>query len=310
MRRERLTAPILLALLVALVSLLCAAGEPALGAGVRAAAPLPRCAAHGYGAGLELQSLPQTAARQAEVMLTGGWLAGKDGGHACALDTTIHLSIADAGGITASADWPVHAVLRPWGSVEHTWVWRNWCGAGGDGDVTISLGLAHGKSMSERVPDPPTCTDANAPSAVADVGTGPKYVHLHGDRAAPHILPKPLPPALPEAVIKPKNAWIVSDGYTLVAVYAGSPGADPSRGRFAIIRQNLIFGIQYNPPEIVDLGKVGPIRITRAPHGVSRETTAQHGELAFVAANGTKGVLDLYGDRVRITAAAVAPASS
>jgi hypothetical protein len=104
------------------------------------------------------------------------------------------------------------------------------------------------------------------------------------------------------ALINPKNAWLASDGYTLVAVYAGSPGADPSIGRFAVIRQSAIFGLQYEPPDIVDAGKIGAVKITRAPRGRSRETTAQYGHLAFVSANGTRGVLDLTGDRVRFTA--------
>ena len=103
-------------------------------------------------------------------------------------------------------------------------------------------------------------------------------------------------------MIHARNAWLAGDGYTLVAVYAGSPGADPSIGRFAVIRQNEIFGLQYEPPDIVDAGKIGAVEITRAPRGRSRETTAQYGRLAFVSANGTRGVFDLTGDRVRITA--------
>ena len=101
-------------------------------------------------------------------------------------------------------------------------------------------------------------------------------------------------------MIKVKNAWLVSDGYTLVAVYAGSSGDDPSIGRFAIVRQNDIFGVQYNPPDIVDVGRIGAVKITRAPQGRSRETSAQRGQLSFVSKNGTRGVLELTGDRVRI----------
>jgi hypothetical protein len=102
-------------------------------------------------------------------------------------------------------------------------------------------------------------------------------------------------------VLAVKNGWLVSDGYTLVAVYAGSPGIDPSIGRFGIIRQSAIFGVQYYPPELVDVGRVGALKITRAPRGRSRETTAQYGRLTFISANGTKGVIELTGDHVRIT---------
>jgi len=122
-----------------------------------------------------------------------------------------------------------------------------------------------------------------------------------GDRFPPHFLTKQIPPPLHYEVMTVRNAWLVSDGYTLVAVYAGSSGHDPSVGRFAFIRQNLIFGVQYSPPDIVDVGRVGPIKITRAPRGRSRETTAQYGRLSFTAADGTKGILDLKGDHIRIT---------
>ncbi len=301
MRRERSAVLIRLVLPVVLVSLLYAAGEPALGSGSKSFAPLPRCSAHGYGP--ELQTLPRTETRQAAVMLTGGWVTAADGRHSCVLQTTIRLTVAGAGGVTANSEWHVRAVLHPWSSVEHTWVWRNWCGAGGDGEVTVALKLPNGKTISQGVPDPPTCVDASAPSTVADVGTGPKYVQRHGDRLAPHILPKGAPPSLHQALVKVKNAWVVSDGYTVVAVYAGSPGDDASHGRFVALRQNSIFGIQY-PPDVVNLGRVGAIRITRAPKGAAHETSAQRGELFFVSARGARGILELDGDRVRMRAAA------
>ena len=299
MRRERLTAPIWLVLPVVLASALYAVARPAVGARSGAAVSYRACEPEGYG--VSLQGLPKTSSRQPEVVLTAGWLSAKEHGHACVLDTTIHLSISDANGVAASADLPVHAVLRPWGSVEHTWAWQNWCGPGGPNDVSVTADLPDGESYSQLVPDPPTCTNAAAATTLTDVGTGPAYAPIHGNRIPPHILPRSTPSPLPHAVIAPRNAWLVSDGYTLVAVYAGAFGIHPSYGRFAIIRQNLIFGLQYSPPEIVNVGKIGAIRITRAPRGASRETTAQRGKLAFVSADGTKGVLDLYGDRVRIT---------
>jgi hypothetical protein len=124
-------------------------------------------------------------------------------------------------------------------------------------------------------------------------------VERSGQQFPPHILPKGSPPPLGWDTVNPKNAWLVSDGYTLVAVYAGNPGKEPSRGRFAIIRQNLVFGIEY-PPDLVDLPKAGALKITRSPRGASRERSAQYGELAFTSVKGVKGVLDLAGDRIGV----------
>jgi hypothetical protein len=191
-------------------------------------------------------------------------------------------------------------VLRPWSAVVHTWVWKNWCEAESEGPVKVGFTVPSGRTVSQQVANPPTCVSAGAASTVTNLGTGTKYVRRPGDRFPPHILPRGTPRPLPEALIKVRNAWLVSDGYTLVAVYAGSAGNDHSIGRFAIIRQNLIFGVQYEPPDLVDVRKAGALKITSAPQGASRETTAQHGRLFFGSARGTKGVLELIGDHVRV----------
>jgi hypothetical protein len=296
MRRERSAPKARLVLLVALASLLYAVGKPALVTGAVTKAPLPRCLPEGYG--LE-QAAPRSGDDQKAVTLTAGWATGAERRRACMVRTTISLTITGSGGVAASARWKVSARLDPWSSVVHTWVWRNWC-ADSQGKTRVKFSVP-GRTVSQLIPDPPACVTADAASTVADLGTGTKYVKRPGDRITPHMIPKGTPPPLHWAVINPKSAWLVSDGYTLVAVYAGAPGEDPSLGRFAIIRQNEIFGIQYEPPDIVDVGKVGAVKITRAPRGKSRETSAQKGRLHFVAANGTKGVLDLTGDRVRVT---------
>jgi hypothetical protein len=209
------------------------------------------------------------------------------------------LAIVGAGGVAVSADWSVNAVLRPWSSVVHTWVWRNWC-PDSQGQATVKFSVPSGRAVSQLVPNPPTCVSAGAASTVADLGTGTRYVQRPGSRIPPHILPRGTPPPLHAAQITVKNAWLVSNGYTLVAVYAGYEGNDPAIGRFAIIRQNLIFGVQYAPPDFVDVGRVGALKITRSPTGASHETSAQRGLLHFISANGTKGVLALTGDRVRV----------
>jgi hypothetical protein len=294
MRRERRALASRLALLVALASLLYAVAKPASGSGAR----LPRCAPEGYG--LEQKPLFRQARPQRRVKLTVGWVTATERRRACLLKTTIRLTIVGSGGAAVTARWHVRAVLEPWSGVVHTWIWRNWCETGRHVEARVAFSLPRGRSVSQLVPAPPRCVQAGAASTVTDLGTGTKYVQRPGDRIPPHILPKGTPPPLHEALINPRNAWLVSDGYTLVAVYAGSPGDNASIGRFAIIRQNEIFGVQYAPPDIVDVGKVGAIRITRAPTGASKETAAQRGKLAFVSTDGTRGVLELTGDRVRV----------
>lgn len=300
MRRERSALGVRLVLLVALASSFYAWPGPALGTGAAKGGTLPRCRPEGYG--LEERTLPRMTHRPNAVKVTAGWLTAKERRRACLLRTTITLRIVDSDGVAATARWRVNSVRPPWSGIVHTWVWRNWCGAGGAGVVTVEFSVPSQATVSRRVDDPPACVDAGAASTVTDVGTGTRYVTRPDDRIPPHILPQGAPPPLPWAVINPKNAWIVSDGYTLVAVYAGSPGGDPSTGRFAIVRQNEIFGIQYLPADLVNVRHVGAITVARAPTGRSRETTAQRGRLSFVAANGTKGVLELNRDRVRITA--------
>lgn len=300
MRRERPAGGSSLALLVALASLLYAAGKPALGTGAVARATLPRCSPEGYG--LE-EATPRPADSQTAVMLTVGWLTGPERRRSCIVRTTIRLAIAGSGGVAVSADSKVNTVLRPWSAVVHTWAWRNWC-TDSQGAATVEFRLPSGRTVSQRIADPPACVSADAGSTVTDLGTGTKYVPRPGGRIPPHILATGVPPPIQEGLIKVTNAWLVSDGYTLVAVYAGCEATDPSIGRFAIIRQNFIFGIQYAPPDFVNVRKAGALKITRSPRGASRETTAQRGRLVFASARGTKGVLELRGDHVRSRAAA------
>jgi hypothetical protein len=244
----------------------------------------------------------QTGHAHQAVRLSGGWVTAKENSRACRLHTTIRLQVdAPGGAAAATGHWSVNSVRRPWSGIVHTWVWRNWCGTK-QSAVTVEFSDLEGVTVKQRVSHPPTCVNPDAPTTIADLGTGTTYVKRPGNRFKPHFLPKGTAPPLHYDLINPKSGWLVSDGYTLVAVYAGSPGEHPAIGRFAIIRQNTIFGVQYNPPDIVDVGRVGAITITRAPRGRSRETTAQYGHLHFVAANGTKGILDLWNDSVRITA--------
>ena len=99
--------------------------------------------------------------------------------------------------------------------------------------------------------------------------------------------PVPIPPKL----LVPRNGWLVSNGATLVAVYAGADPRDSTKGRFVIVRQNLVAGVQTQ--KVVDVPGAGALAITDAPTGQGVETTAQRGRLAFHGAAGKSGVLDL-----------------
>ena len=103
--------------------------------------------------------------------------------------------------------------------------------------------------------------------------------------------PVPISPQL----FKPGNAWLVSNGTTLVAVYAGADPRNPTTGRFVIIRQNLLAGVQTH--KIVDVPEAGALAITEAPEGPDVVTSAQRGRLAFDGAAGKSGVLDLATER-------------
>ena len=299
MRRERSAMVTRVVLLVALASFLSAVAKPLLETGGAGDVKLRRCTPEGYGVAGRYVA-PRGKAPGA-IRLTAGWLTAKERRRSCLLHATIRLTIAGSSGVAASADWSVNSVRRPWSSIAHTWIWRNWCDTGPGTEATFAVSVPGEPTVSQPIPVPPVCVAAGAPTTLTDLGTGTKYAP-RSDRFVPHFLPRRAPPPLPYALIHARNAWLASDGYTLVAVYAGSPGIDPSIGRFVIVRQNEIFGVQYAPDDTVDVGRVGAVRITRAPRGRSRETTAQYGQLAFVSANGTRGVLDLTGDRVRITA--------
>ena len=90
---------------------------------------------------------------------------------------------------------------------------------------------------------------------------------------------------VPASVITETNGWIVSDGYNLVAVYAGSKGDDSTQGRVAIVRQDLRTGKQT--VQIVDAGSTGPLTIAaNAPTGAAATTSAQTGTLTLNTSRG------------------------
>jgi hypothetical protein len=100
-------------------------------------------------------------------------------------------------------------------------------------------------------------------------------------------VPVPIAPS----VLQMRNGWLVSDGRTLVAVYAGAAGDDPSAGRLVIIRQDLVAGQQT--VRTVDAGPTGALAIAAAPLGSSVETSAQTGVIRIGRSAGRVLFLDL-----------------
>jgi len=133
---------------------------------------------------------------------------------------------------------------------------------------------------------PPGGTES---SAHAPMPTGPP------DHIPAHMLDADVPVPISPQVLEPGNAWLVSNAATLVAVYAGADPRDPSKGRFVIVRQNLVAGVQTQ--RVVDVPGAGALAITDAPKGDAVATSAQRGRLAFRGAAGKSGVLDLATDR-------------
>jgi hypothetical protein len=117
------------------------------------------------------------------------------------------------------------------------------------------------------------------------------------DRIPAQMLSPDAPVPISPQVLQPANAWLVSDGAMLVAVYAGAAANDRSKGRFVIVRQNFARGQQSE--DTVDVGGTGLLAITDAPTGQAVETSAQRGQLGFRGSNGVAGVLDLSTDRAK-----------
>lgn len=161
-------------------------------------------------------------------------------------------------------------------------------------------GLALADAVGGSVPGPAEKTAAlNRLGSVATTDSNTAPV------PAPDSAPQPIPgqmlstdvpvPVAP-SVLRERNAWLVSDGETLVAVYAGAAGDDPSVGRVVIVRQNLVVGRQT--VRVVDAGRTGGLTIAAAPLGMAVETSAQTGRLRLRAPGGRLLTLDLGSDKV------------
>jgi hypothetical protein len=114
------------------------------------------------------------------------------------------------------------------------------------------------------------------------------------DAIPAHILPDETPLPISAGALAPTNAWLVSDGQTLVAVYAGADPTDGKVGRFVIVRQDQIAGVQTE--DTVDIPESGAVKLTEVPVGADVETSAQTAKLDFVGESGASGSLDLSKD--------------
>jgi hypothetical protein len=126
-------------------------------------------------------------------------------------------------------------------------------------------------------------TDSSTEAAVPP-GSAPQPIPA---RMLGSEVPVPIPPS----VLQVRNGWLVSDGRTLVAAYAGAAGFDPSVGRLVIVRQDLVAGRQT--VRTLDAGPTGALTITGAPLGSAVETSAQTGSLRVRTAGGRTLRLDL-----------------
>ena len=131
-------------------------------------------------------------------------------------------------------------------------------------------------------------TDSN--TAPAPEPTSPPEP-IPGQMLGPDV-PVPIAPS----ILRARNGWLVSDGKTLLAVYAGAAGNDPSLGRVVIVRQNL--GVGKQAVRVIDAGSTGGLTILTAPLGKAVETSAQTGRLRLRTAGGRLLTLDLGSERV------------
>ena len=149
-------------------------------------------------------------------------------------------------------------------------------------DVTVPPDKA--AALADRMPSAPTDATASAGSAAAAT--------FAPDPIPATMLGSDVPVPIPASVLTETNGWLVSDGYNLVAVYAGSKGDDPTQGRVVIVRQDLRAGKQT--VQIVDAGSTGPLTIgAGAPTGAAVETSAQTGTLMLTASHGATAKLNL-----------------
>ena len=153
------------------------------------------------------------------------------------------------------------------------------------GGIAAATSLPGGQEKAaalQRLASVATTDSSTVPAIPPDSVPRPIPARMLGS-----AVPVPIPPS----VLRVRNGWLVSDGETLVAVYAGAAGKDPSRGRLVIVRQDLRAGTQTM--RRLDAGPTGALRIAAAPLGGSVETSAQTASIRILTADGRRLRLDL-----------------
>jgi hypothetical protein len=107
------------------------------------------------------------------------------------------------------------------------------------------------------------CLLAVGTGVAVAASTGPAQPPAFARRPIPaRMLGSDVPMPVSPALLRVRNGWLVSDGRTLVAVYAGAAGNDPSVGRLVIVRQDLVAGEQT--VRTLDAGPTGALTIVAA----------------------------------------------
>jgi hypothetical protein len=109
-------------------------------------------------------------------------------------------------------------------------------------------------------------------------------------------LPKMRQGPFSPAVLQFTRAWQVSNGRTLVAVYAGVNPAQASDGRIIIFRQNILAGTQSQV--LISVAGSGALTITKAPMGAGAERSGATGVLTLRGAHGATYTLHLAANSV------------
>jgi hypothetical protein len=128
----------------------------------------------------------------------------------------------------------------------------------GGGFAIPRLGVAasaprHRAAALQRLGSVATTDSNTEPAAPPDSTPRPITARMLGPEA-----PIPVTPS----VLRMRNGWLASDPRTLMAVYAGSAGDDPTLGRLVVVRPNLASGSQT--VRIVGVGRTGALAIVAA----------------------------------------------
>lgn len=172
------------------------------------------------------------------------------------------------------------------------------------GVSSIALAASGGGNPARNVPAGKMAAELHADPGLNHAATAVSTPHARKhfsrylDKIPAKVLPAGTPIPVAPSLIQVTNAWLVSNGSTLVAVYAGSSGTNPADGRFVIIRQNGKTGVQTEMT--VDVPGAGAVRLEKTPSGASVETSAQTGDLSFTDATGATGTLNLANNKANV----------